>query len=149
MKYKFLVLLMILIIFTGCSKSKLTCEKNTKNPGYIYNESYKLIYDESGEDLKQIDLKMESTYNEHYTAEEIDEEYEEVVEYCEFYEAASNKLIECKAKLKKSIITVNIKIKVEKINDELFENMMYVTKEEINKRKEAKKMLENVGYTCK
>lgn len=140
---------MVLMVFTGCSKSKLTCEKKAKNPGYVYNESYKLIYDESGENLKQINLKMESVYNEHYTEEEIREEYEDVTEYCDFYESASSKLVECKARLKKSTITVDVKIKVEKIGDELFESMMYVTKKEINKLKEAKKMLENVGYTCK
>lgn len=149
MKSKILILLFILIIFTGCNKNQLICEKKAKNPGYTYNESYKLVYDESGNNLKQINITMESVYNEHYTAEEIEEEYDEVVEYCDFYESASSKLVECRAKLNNSVITVNVKIKVEKISDDLFENMMYVTKKEINKRKEAKKMLENVGYTCK
>ena len=149
MKYKVLILLTIIMIFTGCGKSKLTCEKNKKKPGYIYNEKYELIYDENEENLKQINLTIKSTYNEQYTTEEIEDEYDEVVEECDFYEAASDKLIECKPKLNNNVITVKIKIKVANISDELFEKMMYVTKSEISNRNDTKKMLENVGYTCK
>lgn len=136
-------------MFTGCNKSKLTCEKKEKNPGYTYSEKYELVYNEQGENLKQINITMKSDYNDRYTSEEIEKEFDDVVEYCDFYEAASNKLVECVPKLKDDVITIKIKIKVANISDELFEDMMYVAKEEINNSKETKKTLENVGYTCK
>lgn len=149
MKYKILILLVMIAIFTGCGKNKLTCEKSKKNPGYIYSEKYELVYDKSGENLKQINLTLKSDYNEQYTLEEIEKEYNELASECDFYESASNKLVECKPELSKDVIIVKIKIKVANISDELFEQMMYVTKSEISKKKDTKKMLENVGYTCR
>lgn len=149
MKNKLVIIFISLIFVTGCGKSQLNCEKKEKNAGYDYTESYKFIYDEKKENIKQIQLVMESRYNEFYSKEEIEEEYNDVLEYCDFYESGSNKLIECKPKLDKKVITVQVTIKVDKISDDLFESMMYVTKEEINNLKDTKKMLENVGYRCK
>lgn len=149
MKYKILTFLLMVFVFTGCNKSELVCSKKLKNAGYVYNEDYKLTYDENNQNLKQINLTMKYNYNEHYTKEEIQGEFSDAVEYCDFYESGSNKLIECNATLDDNILTIDAIIKVNKISDDLFENMMYVTKEEINNLKDTKKMLENVGYSCK
>ena len=149
MKNRLLIFLLVIFLFTGCGKNELVCEKKSRNAGYDYRENYELVYDDNSNDLKEINLTMESIYNEFYTAEEILDEYNEVYEYCDFYQSGSNNLIECKPILNGNILTVKIKIKVNKINDEMFENMMYVTKEELNDLKSTKKMLENVGYSCK
>lgn len=149
MKYRVLIFLVILTIFTGCNKNKLTCEKNKKNAGYDYNEKYEFMYDKDGNELKKIKLFIKATYNEYYTEEEIDEEYHDVVSYCSVFDLADEKLITCNAKRDDNVVSVNAVIEAEKIDDESFEQIMYVTKEEISNRKEAKKMLQNVGYTCK
>ncbi len=147
MRGKILIISLVLLI-TGCSKNELVCNKKTKNAGYDYQESYNLVYDDNSK-LNYINLTLKSIYNEHYTDVEILDEYNEVYDYCDFYQSSSHKLIECKPDLDDNILTVKIKIKVNKIDDDLFEDMMYVTKEEISDIKKAKKMLENVGYSCK
>ncbi len=149
MKYKVLILLMILVIFTGCDKSKLTCEKKKKNAGYDYTEKYDFIYDKDGNELKKIKLFITAIYNEYYTDEEIEEQYNDVVSYCSVFDLADEKLITCNAKRDDNVVSVTAVIEADKIDDESFEKMMYVTKKELSKRKDAKKMLENVGYTCK
>lgn len=149
MKYKVLILLTVLVIFTGCNKSKLTCEKKKKNAGYDYTEKYDLVYDKDGNQLKKIKLLITAKYNEYYTDEEIEEQYNDVVSYCSVFDLADEKLITCNAKRDDNVVSVTATIEAEKIDDESFEKMMYVTKEEISKRKDAKKMLQNVGYTCK
>lgn len=137
-----------MVVLTGCSKSELTCSKKSKNAGYVYDENYELIYDNNKENLKQINLTMKYNYNELYTEDEINEDYSDALEYCNFYESGSNKFIECDSTLDKDILTINVIIKVNKISDDLFEDMMYVTKNEVNNLNDTKKMLENVGYSC-
>ena len=46
-------------------------------------------------------------------------------------------------------IKINLSTDVEKISDSEFEDIMYVTKDEINSIKDTKKLLKNVGYSCK
>lgn len=149
MKKIYIAFLLMVLFITGCSNDKLTCGKKSKEAGYDYSETYEFTYDKNGSNLSKVGLKIKSIYNEYYTDEEIDKEYNEILNYCELYELESDKKITCSAELKDRIITADIIIKVEDIDDEVFELMMYVTKEEINNRKNTKKMLENVGYSCK
>lgn len=149
MKYKILLFLFIVFALTGCSRSELTCSKKSKNAGYVYNEIYELIYANNNENLEKINLTMEYDYNERYTAEEISEEYSEAVKYCNFYGSGSQKFIKCEPNLDDDMLTIDVIIEVNKIDDELFEDIMYVSKDEINNLKDTKKMLENVGYSCK
>ena len=148
MKYRLILLILIIFSLTGCNNKKLVCEKKQKYAGYDYLESYELVYDDDSK-LNYIKLTMKSIYNDRYTDSEILDEYNEVYDYCDFYVSTSHHLIECQPNLDDNNLTVNIKIKVDKINDDLFENMMYVTKDEISDIKEAKKMFKNVGYSCK
>lgn len=148
MKIKIFVLLNFLLFFTGCNDNVLVCEKNEKKPGYDYKENYKLIYDQDGDQLKKINLLISFQYNEYYTMEEIEDEYDIATNRCTYYEASSEK-IKCSPSLENNQIKIDIVIKVEEISDSLFENIMYVTKNDLNILKESKKVLENVGYVCK
>lgn len=149
MKNKIIIFLLILVLFTGCNKSKMKCEKREKNAGYTYNENYNFTYDKNGENLQKINIEMKYNFNELYTSDELENEYSKVKEYCNFYNSSEENIISCSSSLNKNVIEVIVGISVNKINDSDFEDIMYVTKEEINNITNTKKMLENVGYSCK
>lgn len=149
MKYKLSLFFIALILFTGCGKKNLTCEKKEKGTGYTYNEKYELIYNNNGVDLKKINVEMLYKFNELYTEEELKSEYSKVSEYCDVYNSGSRKIISCSSNLNKNVIKINLSTDVEKISDSEFEDIMYVTKDEINNIKDTKKLLKNVGYSCK
>ena len=46
-------------------------------------------------------------------------------------------------------MNVDIIVNATKIDDSLFQKLIYVTKNEINELVSARKKLENVGYSCK
>lgn len=149
MKYKLILFLSIIFLFSGCDKSQLTCEKNKKNAGYDYNEKYEFQYNDDGNELKKINLFITATYNEYYTDDEIEQEYNDVKNYCSVFDLADKKWITCQVDRDNNIISVNAVINAGKISPESFEKIMYVTKEEVSNFKDTKKMLENVGYSCK
>ena len=148
MKYKFIILFFSLIIITGCDKTKLVCEKKEKNPGYDYYEQYEFLYNENGNELEKIKTKVEAKYNELYTEEEIEEEYNSVKNLCSLFDLSEQKYVDCNVEVNGNIITVDTLMKVEEISEESFNNFMYVTKEEVSNKKDTKKLLKNVGYTC-
>ena len=149
MKHSLLICLVAIFLFTGCSKEKLICEKKKKNAGYDYTEKYEFEYNEEGNKLKKINLSIVAIYNEFYTDDEIEQQYTDVQKYCSVFDLADEKLITCNASRDGNIVNVGATIEVNKIDDESFEKMMYVTKEEISNIKDTKKMLDNVGYSCK
>lgn len=149
MKNKIIIFLLILVLFTGCNKSKMKCEKKEKNAGYTYNENYNFTYDKNGENLQKINIEMKYNFNELYTSDELETEYDKVKEYCDFYNSSEENIISCSSSLNKNVIELIVGISVNKIDDSDFEDIMYVTKEEINNITNTKKMLENVGYSCK
>ena len=148
MKAKFLILFICLFIFTGCNSNELVCEKKEKKAGYDYEEKYELLYDKKGELLKKVILSTNSKYNELYTEEEIEKIYLEASKNCENHEKENNK-IKCSVKRKGNEVNTQINIDVDKISENLFEDILYVTKKEFNNLKNSKKILENVGYKCK
>ena len=112
-------------------------------------ENFK-AFKKSGEvDLKKINVEMLYKFNELYTEEELKSEYSKVSEYCDVYNSGSRKIISCSSNLNKNVIKINLSTDVEKISDSEFEDIMYVTKDEINNIKDTKKLLKNVGYSCK
>lgn len=146
---KFLICIFSIILFTGCGSTKLKCEKYEKKAGYDYSESYELVYEKNQENLKQIKIKTKYSFNEFYTNDEINEEYSKVLKYCESYESDANNSIKCKSNLKGTNLNVDIIVNATKIDDSLFQKLIYVTKNEINELVSARKKLENVGYSCK
>lgn len=148
MRYKLIFLFSFLFILTGCDKTKLVCEKKEKNPGYDYYEQYEFLYNEEGNELEKINFKVEAIYNEMYTEEEIQEEYNSVQSLCSLFDLSEKKYVDCKVVVNGNVITVDTTMKVAQISEESFNNFMYVTKDEVSNKKDTKKLLKNVGYTC-
>ena len=148
MKCRMIFLLFSLILITGCDKTKLVCEKKEKNPGYDYYEQYEFLYNGDGNELEKIKIKIEANYNELYTEEEIKEEYNSVKNLCSLFDLSEKKYVDCNVEVNGNIINVNTLMRVEQISEESFNNFMYVTKDEVSNKKETKKLLKNVGYTC-
>ncbi len=148
MKKYILIFGLCLLMLTGCgNKSKLVCSKSEKNAGYDYYDEYNLIYENGS--VSQIILKMEAIFDEHYTDEEIDEQYDKIAEECHMYEVSSLGSIKCKVVKKDDKIEFEQKINVKKIDDKLFEKFFNLTKDDISNRDNIEKILSNVGYNCK
>lgn len=147
MKQKIFIIFTIFFL-TGCNKNILKCEKIEKNPGYVYKETYELIYNDNGEEIKNINIDIDASFNEMYNEDEIDEQFETVSNYCASFEYADKNMIRCTSNRDGNNLNVQIFINATEIDSETFEKIMYVSKEEIFKKSETKKRLENVGYSC-
>lgn len=145
MKRKILTLL-ILIILTGCSNDKMVCTKKGNDQGIKSKEEYILTYKKDKID----EYKLISTYefNDLYTEEEIEEQKKSVEKTCDYFKEESDSKVKCKINIKNRIITVEVSTDLKNIDEDTFENLMFVPLKELNNKKETKKMFKNVGYTC-
>ena len=144
---KVLFLILFVFLLTGCQKDKLSCEKTVKSNGYTSSEIYQLKY--SNDKLKDLKFVTEYKFNDFYTAEEIDSQYKTVLRSCNNFKEDSNDKIKCVPELKGKNIKVTITTNLNDIDEDTFENIMFVTLKELNNKNDTKKMFKNVGYTCK
>lgn len=144
---KLLILIIPILILTGCSKEKLTCTKKEKSNGYKSTEEYSLQYKK--DKLTYYTYKTTYEFNEFYTEEEIKKEQEKVEEVCNYFKQESNNKVKCKIELKNKVLSIKMSLDISSISEDIFDNMMFLPLSEFNKEKEMKKMFKNTGYTCK
>ncbi len=144
---KVILTILFIIVLTGCSNEKMVCTKKENDNGIISKDEYTLKYDK--DKLQQYKLVSTYEFNDMYTEEEINEQKKKAEETCEYFKEESNNNVKCILNIKNRTITVEVSTDLKNIDKDSFENLMFVPLDDLNNKKETKKMFKNAGFTCK